>query len=402
MRVTVNFSLKRTKSRADGKCPVYVRCTMNNQRFELSTSIFICPESWDDERQQVLGRSEEAKIINTRLNKIRNRVQDVYSQLESNGDPFSILNVKNKLLGTSNDTGVLEILDIIIKGIDARVGNDYSEGTLKHYKTTRERLIEFLKKKFGRNDIGISLVDYSFLNTFDIYLKTEYQLKPNTTLTYHKHLKKVLNTGIAMNLISYNPYSSFKVSRNESHRDYLTIQELEQIRTKEICTHRMETIRDIFIFACYTGLGYAELKKLNRTHLQQGNDGGNWIIIDRIKTDIRCRVPLLPQANAILQKYENFPESQNRGTLLPVHSNQKMNEYLKELAGICGINKNLSMHVARHTFATSVTLSNGVPIETVSKMLGHMSLKTTQIYARIVDSKIASDMAALKIKLVDN
>ena len=381
MRVTVNFSLKKTKSRADGKCPVYVRCTMNNQRFELSTSIFICPESWDDERQHVVGRSEESKILNNRLNKIRNRVQEVYSQLESKGEPFSTLNVKDKLLGISNEKGLLEILDGIIKGIEARVGNDYSEGTLKHYKTTRERLIEFLRKKFGRNDIGLSLVDYSFLNSFDIYLKTEYQLKPNTALTYHKHLKKTLNTGIAMNLISNNTYNSFKVSRNETHRDYLTIQELEQIRNKEICTLRMETIRDIFIFACYTGLGYAELKKLNSTHIHQGNDSGKWIIIDRTKTDIRCRVPLLPQAKAILQKYENFPITQNRGKLLPVHSNQKMNEYLKELAGICGINKNLSMHVARHTFATSITLSNGVPIETVSKMLGHTSLKTTQIYA---------------------
>ncbi len=219
------------------------------------------------------------------------------------------------------------------------------------------------------------MVDYSFLNSFDIFLKTEYQLKPNTALTYHKHLKKALNTGIAMNQISNNPYGSFKVSRNETHRDYLTSQEMEQIRNKEISTLRMEAVRDIFIFACYTGLGYAELKKLNNTHIHQGNDGGEWIIIDRTKTDIRCRVPLLPQAKSILQKYEYFPVSGNNGRLLPVRSNQKMNEYLKELVDICGITKNLSMHIARHTFATSVTLANGVPIETVSKMLGHTSIK---------------------------
>ena len=400
MRVTVNFSLKRTKSRADGKCPVYVRCTMNNQRFELSTGIFIYAELWDDEKQQASGRSEETKILNNRLNKITNRVQDVYNQLESKGEPLSALNVKDKLLGVSNEKGLFVILDDIIKGIEARVGNDYSEGTLKHYKTTRARLIEFLRKRFGWNDIGLSLVDYSFLNSFDTYLKTKYQLKPNTALTYHKHLKKTLNTGIAMNLISNNPYSSFKVSRNETHRDYLTIHELEQIRNKQISTIRMETIRDVFIFACYTGLGYAELKKLNSTHIHKGNDGGKWIIIDRTKTDIRCRIPLLPHAIVILQKYENFPVTQNRVKLLPVYSNQKMNEYLKELAGICGISKNLSMHVARHTFATSITLSNGVPIETVSKMLGHTSLKTTQIYARIVDSKISEDMNLLKSKLV--
>jgi site-specific recombinase XerD len=372
---------------------------MNNQRFELSTGIFVLPESWNDEKQQVYGRTEETKILNNRLDKICTRVQDVYNQLESKGESFSALKVKNKLLGVSDEKGVLKILDGIINGIKARVGNDYSEGTLKHYQTTRERLSEFFKTKFGRNDMGLLMVDYSLLSSFDLYLKAELLLKPNTALTYHKHLKKVLNTAIAMNLISHNPYTTFRVTRNETHRDYLTIQELEQIKNKEICTIRMEIVRDIFVFACYTGLGYAELSKLSNTHVQYGNDKCEWIIIDRNKTDIRCRVPLLPQAKAILQKYENFPVNRNRGKLLPVNSNQKMNEYLKELAGICGINKNLSMHVARHTFATSVTLSNGVPIETVSKMLGHNSLKTTQIYARIVDSKISNDMDQLKLKL---
>ena len=265
MRVTVNFSLKKSKSRADGKSPVYVRCTMNNQRFELSTGIFICPESWDDERQQVVGRSEEAKILNNRLNKIRSKVQDVYSQTESKGEHFTAIHVKNKLQGISDEKGVLEIMDGVIKVINARVGNDYSEGTFKHYKTTRDRLLEFLKKRFGRHDIALSMVDYSFLISFDLYLKTEFQLKSNTVLTYHKHLKKALNTGIAMNLISYNPYNSFKVSRNETHRDYLTLQEVGQIKSKQVNTIRMEIIRDIFVFACYTGLGYAELNNLSRT-----------------------------------------------------------------------------------------------------------------------------------------
>ena len=275
MRVTVNFSLKRSKPRADGKCPVYLRCTMNNQRFELSTGIFTIKESWNDEKQQITGRTEETKIQNNRLDKICTRVQDIYNQLESKGEPFSALKVKNKLLGISDEKGVLEILDGIIKGIEARVGNDYSEGTLKHYKTTRTRLAEFFKIKFGRNDLSLSMVDYSFLNSFDIYLKTEYQLKPNTVLTYHKHLKKALNTGIAMNLISYNPYSSFKVTRNETHRDYLTIQELDQIKNKEIVTSRMEIIRDVFVFACYTGLGYAELYKLSGRHILYGDDWGS-------------------------------------------------------------------------------------------------------------------------------
>lgn len=155
-------------------------------------------------------------------------------------------------------------------------------------------------------------------------------------------------------------------------------------------------VRDIFVFACYTGLSYSDICKLSREHLQLGNDGEQWIIIDRSKNDSRCRIPLLPKAKNILIKYKDYPVNSSVRLLLPVHSNQKMNAYLKELADICGITKNLSMHVARHTFATSITLSNGVPIETVSKMLGHNSLKTTQIYARIVDNKISQDMKNLK------
>mgnify|MGYP000983030058 CR=1 FL=1 len=349
MRVTVNFSLKKSKARTDGKCPVYIRCTFNSQRFELSTGVFVIPELWNDEKQQIAGRTEEAKILNTRLNKITSRVQDVYNQLQSKSESFSALDVKNKLLGVSDEKGVLDVLDGIIKDIEARVGNDYSEGTLRHYRTTRDRLADFFKTKFSRNDVPLSKIDYNFLNSFDLYLKTGLWLKPNTALTYHKHLKKALNTAIAMNQISFNPYNSFKVTRNETHRDFLTNLELERIKNKEVSTNRLEIVRDVFVFACYTGLGYAELSKLNKFHIQQGDDGGKWIIIDRDKTDIRCRIPLLPQAKAILQKYENFPINRNKGKLLPLHSNQKMNEYLKELAAICGIQKNLSMHVARHS-----------------------------------------------------
>ncbi len=174
------------------------------------------------------------------------------------------------------------------------------------------------------------------------------------------------------------------------------MQEQDKIRDKEISTQRLEQVRDIFVFACYTGLGYAELKKLGREHIHQGDDGDESIVIDRNKTDIRCRVPLLLQAKKILNKYERHPLCEITGKLLPVNSNQKMNEYLKELAVICGIDKNLTRHLARHTFATSVTLTNGVPIETVSRMLGHTSIKTTQIYAKIVDEKISKDMKKLR------
>ena len=222
---------------------------------------------------------------------------------------------------------------------------------------------------------------------------------PNTALWYHKHVKKTFNTAIALGYVTHSPYESFKPTRNESHRDFLTLEEVTKIKSKNIQISRLELVRDVFVFACYTGLSYSDIAKLNLNHIQTGNDGNVWIIIDRSKTESRCRIPLLPIANDILKRYENHPVVVTANRLLPVYCNQKMNTYLKEIATICGIQKNIIMHVARHTFATSVTLSNGVPIETVSKMLGHSSLKTTQIYAKIVDSKILTDMNQLRIKL---
>ena len=221
----------------------------------------------------------------------------------------------------------------------------------------------------------------------------------NTAFCYHKILKRILNQAIALNYLVRNPYDSYKFARSDGNRDFLTLQEVREIQVKKLTIPRMELIRDIFVFACYTGLSYVDISKLNSLNIQKGSDGNNWIIIDRTKTESRCRIPILPVAQEIMQKYENHPVACSSNRILPVLSNQKMNSYLKELADVCGIRKNLSMHVARHTFATSITLLNGVPIETVSKMLGHTSLKTTQIYARILDSKISEDMTLLKSRL---
>ena len=399
MRVTVSFQLKKSKSRADGICPVYGRCTMNGQRFEISTGFFLSSGMWDESKQLVKGRTEDVRIINNRLDKIRTRIHDIYNQLESIGESFDVLSIKERFLGSRKEKGLLEVFDSVVNSIEARLDKDYSLGTLKHYRTTKKRLFEFIRIRTERSDIALSKVDFSFLNSFDVFLKTEKNVMPNTALTYHKHLKKVINTAIAFGYVSHCPYDSFKPTRNETNRDFLTLQELMHIQSKKINISRLDFIRNIFVFACYTGLSYSDIEKLSSSHIQKGSDGNDWIIIDRTKTESRCRIPLLPAAKEVLKKYANNPLAMSANRLLPIYSNQKMNSYLKELADICGIQKNLSMHVARHTFATSVTLTNGVPLETVSKMLGHSSLKTTQIYARIVDTKISKDMDQLQRRL---
>ena len=396
MRIRIGLQLKKTKKRNDGKCPVYARCVMDGRRIELSTSVYVLEEQWDISRQQIIGNSEDIRILNNRLSKFISEINDTYNQLGAGHEDFDIYSLKVKLTGTKSRDYFIELFEKNISSIKKKLGKGYSEGTLKHYQTTLSRLKEFIKIDYFKKDFEIESVNYSFLNSFDIFLKSTYNLSANTVWGYHRHLKKVLNDAVSMNLISRNPYESFKVKRADSNRDFLTLKEIQNIEQKQMQIERLVLVRDVFIFACYTGLSYSDIAKLSDEHLHIGDDGENWIIIDRNKNNNRCRIPLLPNAKKILMKYADYPINESQGVLLPVRSNQKMNAYLKELADICGIKKNLSMHVARHSFATSVTLSNGVPIETVSKMLGHTSLKTTQIYARIVDTKISQDMKKLR------
>lgn len=394
--------MKKARQKSNGEIPIYVRFTLNSRRVELSTGIYCLPERWDDIGQQVRGRTETAQIINNRLNKIRDDIQDHYNRLKSSGVSFDVITIKNKLLNIDESEGLLKVFDYYLKNMYDKLGKSYSKETYKHYKSSRKRLAEFIKKYSKRKDYPIEKVDYKFLEAFDVFLKKVYLVHQNTAWNYHKHLRRVMNLAISLELIKKNPYSKYKVHLEETNREFLTQLELSSIEAKEINIPRLAAIRDIFVFACYTGLSYSDISKLSIDHLRIGIDKNEWIIIDRSKTNNRCRIPLLPRAKLILKRYNDTPQYRIKGLLLPVLTNQKMNSYLKELADICGIRKELTMHMARHTFATTVTLSNGVPIETVSKILGHTNLKTTQIYAKILDQKISDDMSLLQSKLETN
>ena len=399
MRVTINLLLKKSKSRSSGKNPIYSRITLDGRRTEISTGVFVDPAAWDNSRQVIKGKCEKIRIMNNRLDKFISNVNDNYNQLVALGEDFDIIDLKEKITGTKNQNQVLDIFDMTISSIEGKLGHGYSYSTLKHYRTCRRRVSEFIQRQYKGLDIPLDRINYHFLDSFDIFLKSTVKVSSNTAWGYHKDFKRVLNNAVSMNLLTQNPYRTYKVKSMESNRDFLTTDEIKRLLQKEISIERLRVVRDIFVFACYTGLSFSDIEKLGPEHLFKGNDGEKWIIIDRTKTQTTCRIPLLPGASIILSKYQDYPVNNSKRRLLPVHSNQKMNAYLKELADICGIMKTLTMHVARHTFATSVTLANGVPIETVSKILGHRSLKTTQIYARILDSKISGDMKTLKNKL---
>jgi len=399
MKIVINFLLRKNRESADNKFPVYVRFTLKNNRVELSTGIFISKDHWDESKQRIKGKIPGGSVSNERLDKMKTEIQDIYNQLRSSGEEFDATTIKNRLLNTEESKGVLFVFDYYLNSILAKLNKGYSMETYKHYKSSRKRLAEFISTQLKKTDIPIQSINYKFLDSFDIYIKKDFNNQQNTAWNYHKHLRRVINLAVSMDYIDKNPYSKFKVDLDETHREILSMEELKRMEDKSIQIERLSVVRDIFIFACYTGLSFSDIAKLSRIHLQHGADGKEWIIIDRSKNNNRCRIPILPKAREILKRYEDYPKISNKDILLPILTNQKMNSYLKELGDICAINKNITMHIARHTFATSVTLSNGVPIETVSKILGHTSLKTTQIYAKVLDGKISDDMDLLQTKL---
>ncbi|MBS2209934.1 site-specific integrase [Carboxylicivirga mesophila] len=398
MRLTINFLLKHSRKN-EAVSPIYARLTIQNRRMELATKLQVDPEIWDETTKRCIGKTTLAKSINRQLQQFEVKLRGIFSHLVALGDEFDVNDIKDEFLGVrKKQTGLLEVFTYYLETIEKGIGKGYAFRTLKHYRVTYKR-VQLYIKSLKRNDYPISKVNYKFLNGFDVYLKANYPIIQNTVWNYHKHLRRVLNLGVSLEHISVNPYNRFKVKLEPTHREFITLKELGMIEKKKLNVVRLSAIRDAFVFACYTGLSYADISKLSEKHLRVDDNDKEWIIINRSKNNNRCMIPLFPNAKAIIEKYKDFPESMLKGRLLPILSNQRMNAYLKELADICGIDKDLSMHVARHTFATSVTLSNGVPIETVSKILGHTSLKTTQIYAKVIASKISSDMDDLQRKL---
>ena len=256
---------------------------------------------------------------------------------------------------------------------------------MERYETSLKHTKDFLLWKYNLTDINIEKIDYAFIMEYEFYLRSERKCANNTAVKYIKNFHKIINQCLANGWLSKDPFVNYKAKIKEVIREFLTEKEVEEIINKEFVSQRLELVRDIFVFSCFTGLAYIDVKQLTKDNISLGIDGDKWIFKNRQKTDTASKIPLLPMAQEVIDKYANHPVCKNENRLLPILTNQKMNAYLKEIADVCGIKKELTFHIARHTFATTVTLSNGVPIETVSKMLGHTNLKTTQHYAKILD-----------------
>lgn len=398
-KLSILFYAKRAKTTTDGLVPIYLRVTVNGERIELSTKRYTQPGKWSIEGNCMKGNSAESKAVNSYLDTLKAKIYEYQQQLIREGEMVNAENMRNLILGVEQRKYLLvPIFQQHNDEIKALIGKEYAAATLVRYETSLKHTIDFMMWKYKISDIDIRKIDHEFITSYEFYLKTKCNCCQNTTAKYIKNFGKIIRICLANGWIQKNPFINHKSKLVEVERAFLSQDEIDVMFNKNFSVDRLNQVKDIFLFSCFTGLAYADVKKLSHKNIGIGVDGERWIFINRAKTDTRSNIPLLPIASAIIEKYQDHPQVVNQDKLLPILSNQKMNSYLKEIADLCGIQKELTFHIARHTFATTVTLSNGIPIESVSKMLGHKNLKTTQHYAKILDLKVSNDMKLLREK----
>lgn len=384
----------------DGKASIYLRITVDGKRCEISINRKVDPLKWNSISGKLNGKTEEVLHLNKYINSIKTKLYKIQENYILEDKPYTALMIKNKFLNKDDERKTLiQIFKEHNDQIEKLVGKSYSYGCHRRYVRTANHLRSYIQKEYNAEDIFVRYVDLKFINGFEYYLKIKNIGNQNTITKYLTNFKKIIRIAHANNWIDTDPFFHWKATWKVVERDFLNELDIQKLINKELHTPRLDLVKDIFIFSCFTGLAYADVQKLSKSDIVIGIDGERWIKTKRSKTDTRSNIPILPIAETILKKYSNHPDIVNSDKVLPILSNQKMNAYLKEIADLCKINKNLTFHLARHTFATTVTLTNGVPIESVSKMLGHKSLKTTQHYAKILDRKVSDDMKALKNKL---
>lgn len=399
----INFSmlfyLKKQKNYRAGVASIYLRITVDGQRAEFTTGRECEPSRWNNRARRAIGSKEEIKALNAFLDNLQFKVYEAHRLLLEMNEPITADGIKNKVLGRGEKTYMLmEIFKDHNRKMAALVGTEFSPGTLERYETSFRQTQEFIEHHFGVKDIDIRKIDNAFIAEYDFYLRSIRKCANNSAVKYVNNFGKIIRICLSNGWIVVNPFANYKGRLKTVERTFLSEEEIQTIADKEFASDRLTQVRDVFLFCCFTGLAYIDVKNLKSSQIRKGVDGEQWIFTNRQKTNTRSAIPLLPTAAKLIEKYACHPLCINKDMALPVPSNQKTNDYLKEIATVCEIDKTLTFHIARHTFATTVTLSNGVPIESVSKMLGHSSLKQTQHYAKILDVKVSADMQLLKNK----
>ncbi|SHE52525.1 Site-specific recombinase XerD [Mariniphaga anaerophila] len=380
-----------------GETTIMVRITLDGQISQFSSKLKIKPESWDTKSGKAVGNSASARLLNSSIENIRASIIRHYREIEWQDTHVTVEKIRNAFLGVTVKS---QMLLVVFKNhnddLEKRIGKDITEAGVEKYKRTRQRLADFMMHQYKIKDIALKEINYNFIRYFETYLRSIHNCGINTTAKYLQQFKHIITLAKNNGWLQADPFVNFKIRFEKADRGFLLEEELELLMRKKFAIKRLELVRDIFVFSCFTGLAYVDVRNLRKEDIRNSFDGKLWIDKKRQKTNVQSKILLLDIPRMILEKYDSVRKDER---LLPVNCNQRINSYLKEIADLCGIKKNLTFHLARHTFATTITLAKGVPIETVSKMLGHTSIRTTQIYARITDSKISNDMQMLSKKL---
>jgi len=406
MRTSLTFSvlfwIYTKRANKNNETNIYARITVNGKNVNISLKDKINVDLWDSKRQKAKGNGATARKINLYLDEVKSDIVHCQRDLKRENRVLNAQLIKARYLG--EDKKVYSIKDIFEYHND-KLGIKLARKTLCHYKTSQKYIFEYIKIEYGKEDMHLQDLDYKFVIGFESFLHSyqprHYQgsIGNNAVMKHIQRLRRMITLAYHMEWITRDPFVKFKAKIEKKEREFLTEKELKSIEKLSTSIERLLVVKDLFVFGCYTGISYGDIMDLNKSNIVKGTDGNQWLMANRNKTGTPFKIPILPAAESLIYKYENHPRTQFNNKLLPSISNQRLNSYLKELADLCDIKKNLTFHMARHTFATTVTLTNGVPIETVSKLLGHTKLATTQIYARVIKRKLSEDMETLKMKL---
>lgn len=392
--IRLSFLCRSTHKNEKGKNPIILRVSFNGDRRDLFTGLYCSKKDWNPSESKVLKPDKDASIINQNLELIQRKALNVFDAFRYSASNFTIDELVDKIKGKDKKPELLiDFLEEEIIKVKKRVNVDITLSSFYRYRRTLVYLKDFLLDEFKARNYTLKKIDLHFLETYFQYLRSDKKLGHNTALKFVQMIKSNLRPVIKSGIIVGDPFHGLKLRPKPVYPDYLTKEELNKVIVLKIDDRILDQKRDLFLFACYTGLSYIDLAKLNSSDIMQDADDSWYIKKTRQKTGEQFIIPLLPAAERILRKYSLSGDLRDIGW--KVITNQKLNLGLKELGRQCGLSKPLHMHLARHTFATTVTLSNGVPIESVSKMLGHSNIRITQHYAKVVALKVKHDMAGI-------
>ena len=378
---SILFFIKRTKLLKNGEAPICLRITVNGKRAEVQIKRSVEVNKWNNQKECAIGRDNKTLELNHYLETVRTKILRIHRQLEQDNKPITAEILKCHYYGESETPKMLlEVFKEHNQKCSELIGKDYVRATVMYYERTARYLSEFIKQNHRLSDIPLKDIDYNFIQAFEHFVKTVKNCQQNATVKHLKNFKRIIRIALLNHWIISDPFAEIHFKQTPTNRDFLLEEELQLILRKQFNIPRLETVKDIFIFCCFTGLAFTDVQHLTPEHILCDNKGEYWIRKPREKTTNMCNIPLLEIPLKLIDKYKHHPECERKNIVFPVPSNQRMNSYLKEIADLCGIKKNLSTHVARHSF-TCIALANKVSMESIAKILGHSNIKTTKIYA---------------------